>query len=124
MKKSQFIFFCFQIHCPPVPANATRACNSITSPCLFHIPSDPCEYRDLSQDRPDVIKFLKARLQYYDESAVPPRNKPWDPAANPKYWDYAWTNWKDYPTPPMSQEEKAQKAPNLFHDTYGDRRQY
>ncbi|KAK4299256.1 hypothetical protein Pmani_028454 [Petrolisthes manimaculis] len=112
-----------EVHCSPVPVNATQACNSVSSPCLFHIPSDPCEYRDLSHDRPEVVSYLKSRLQYYNKSAVPPRNKPWDPAANPKYWGYAWTNWKDYPVPPMSQGETIQYEENLFDDIYGDKRQ-
>ena len=27
---------------------------------------------------------------------IPRGNKPIDPRADPKYWDYTWTNWFDY----------------------------
>ena len=35
-------------------------------------------------------------LSNFAATAVPPRNKPVDPRADPKYWDFTWTNWCDY----------------------------
>ncbi len=35
-------------------------------------------------------------LTTFASTAVPPRNKPVDPRADPKYWGYTWTNWCDY----------------------------
>lgn len=35
-------------------------------------------------------------LDAYNASAIPPGNKPLDPRANPKFWDYTWTNFGDY----------------------------
>ena len=35
-------------------------------------------------------------LTTFASTAVPPRNKPVDPRADPKYWGYTWTNWCDF----------------------------
>lgn len=88
-----------EISCGLIPENATASCDSEDSPCLFHIPTDPCEYKDVAATYPDVLALMKIKLRQYNATAVPPRNKPWDPTANPKYWGYAWTNWKDFPSP-------------------------
>ncbi|KAK7067813.1 hypothetical protein SK128_028267 [Halocaridina rubra] len=88
-----------QVRCDPVPKNATVSCNSKEEPCLFHIPSDPCEYINVATKHPDIVATTKLLLEMHNNSAVAPGNKPFDPAANPKYWGYAWTNWLDYPQP-------------------------
>ncbi|XP_071545951.1 arylsulfatase B isoform X6 [Panulirus ornatus] len=88
-----------EVSCGLIPENATASCDSEESPCLFHIPTDPCEYKDVAATYPDVLALMKIKLRRYNATAVPPRNKPWDPTANPKYWGYAWTNWKDFPSP-------------------------
>ena len=38
-------------------------------------------------------------LQTYNETAVPPGNKPIDPRGDPKFYDYTWTNWLDIVDP-------------------------
>lgn len=93
-----------EIYCSPIPEN-TPACNSSETPCLFHIPSDPCEYTDLSATHKDVLAILEASLRRYNSTAVPPLNTPWDPSSNPKYWGYSWTNWKDFPSPNVVNSE-------------------
>ena len=35
----------------------------------------------------------------YKATEVPPGNKPIDPRADPKYYDYTWTNWLDIVDP-------------------------
>lgn len=105
-----------QVHCSLVPENATASCNSEDLPCLFHIPTDPCEYSDLAATYPDVLTIMKVKLRQYNATAVPPRNKPWDPTANPKYWGYAWTNWKDYPSPIIVDSERSYENLNELGD--------
>ena len=39
---------------------------------------------------------MKLLLLQYKKGEMPPMNTPEDPNANPKYWGYVWTNWKDY----------------------------
>ncbi|RXG66598.1 hypothetical protein Avbf_12967 [Armadillidium vulgare] len=85
-----------EIICGPVPENATKECNDPANPCLFHIPSDPCEYHDVSHIYPQRVKLLQETLEAFNKTAVPPGNKPWDPKANPVYWNYAWTDWQDF----------------------------
>ncbi|XP_064114170.1 arylsulfatase B-like isoform X2 [Macrobrachium nipponense] len=105
-----------EVHCDPVPLNVTKSCESKESPCLFHIPSDPCEYNDIAALHPDVVSIAKILLAQYNATAIPPGNKPFDPAANPKYWGYTWTNWKDYPTPLTASVEEVAYS----YDIYGD----
>lgn len=113
---------CLQVKCDPVPANATLHCNSVEHPCLFHIPSDPCEHHNVASLYPHHVTILLAKLRIYNSTVVPPRNKPYDPNANPKYWDYSWTNWLDYPPPlsPRVLEEEQMSNDKYFYDIYGD----
>ncbi|KAM8728427.1 arylsulfatase I-like isoform 2-T2 [Acanthopagrus schlegelii] len=62
---------------------------------LFNITADPCERRDLSDQRPDVVQQLLARLAYYNQTAVPVYFPPDDPRANPSQHDGAWVPWVD-----------------------------
>ena len=63
--------------------------------CLFDISLDPCEQVNLVSTHPEIVKGLKAELQKLKRTAVEPTNGPKDPQANPKYWGYIWTHWKD-----------------------------
>ncbi|KAK8402796.1 hypothetical protein O3P69_000844 [Scylla paramamosain] len=110
-----------EVHCEPVPKNATLSCNSQEHPCLFHIPSDPCEYHNLATAYPLHVNVLRAKLKLYNATVVPPRNKPWDPKANPKYWGYSWTNWLDYSPPPTLRAQINELSDSFdFYDLYGD----
>jgi len=35
-------------------------------------------------------------LERFNATAVPPSNKPADPRADPRFWNYTWTNFGDY----------------------------
>ena len=48
---------------------------------LYNITADPTERVDLSGKFPDVVKEMQKRLEEFRETAVPPGNKPNDPAA-------------------------------------------
>ncbi|XP_022099953.1 arylsulfatase B-like isoform X1 [Acanthaster planci] len=61
---------------------------------LFNIREDPNEYHDLSDARPDKVKELVGRLQYYYSSLVPPFYPPGDVRANPALHGGIWTNWE------------------------------
>ena len=61
---------------------------------LFNIQDDPNEYHDLSDVKPDIVKQLVGRLQYYYSSLVPPFYPPGDPRANPALHGGIWTNWE------------------------------
>ncbi|KAM6919749.1 arylsulfatase I-like [Lycodopsis pacificus] len=62
---------------------------------LFNITADPCERRDLADQRPDVVQRLMARLAYYNQTAVPVYFPPDDPLADPSRHGGAWVPWVD-----------------------------
>ena len=82
-----------EILCGPVPDEAAKSCLPSTSPCLFNIKDDPCEYYNLASKEPEVLNDLIKRLAVYNATAVTPRNKPSDPDANPDRFDGVWTSW-------------------------------
>ncbi|XP_060557801.1 arylsulfatase B-like isoform X1 [Ruditapes philippinarum] len=82
-----------RVNCGPKPFNASTSCDPRKSPCLFHIPSDPCEYNNIAYQNKDLVIQMLARLMQYQNTMVPPLNGPVDPAGNPKYHDGAWVPW-------------------------------
>ncbi|KAJ8359505.1 hypothetical protein SKAU_G00160300 [Synaphobranchus kaupii] len=60
---------------------------------LFNITGDPFERCDLSKRRPGVVRALLGRLAEYNQTAVPPRNPPDDPLADPQLHEGVWTPW-------------------------------
>ncbi|BES94699.1 arylsulfatase b [Nesidiocoris tenuis] len=78
-----------------VPQNATE-CHPLSDSCLFDIEADPCEYNNLAQQHPQVLKRMEKRLNDYKKAAMPAGNLPVDPRGDPKHWGYIWTNWGDY----------------------------
>lgn len=82
------------VKCGPKPANASTNCKPTKAPCLYNIREDPCEYNNIADSHPEMLKFLLQRLAFYNATQVPPANKPADPKANPKYYGYIWTWWQ------------------------------
>lgn len=79
-------------HDNDVGSRSTSDC--VSKPCLFDVGgSDPCEFHDLADDRPDLVEMMLSRLEGQRATAVPPRNRPTDPAANPTLHGYAWRPW-------------------------------
>ncbi len=60
---------------------------------LFNVTADPYERADLAEARPEVVKVLLTRLAEYNRTAVPPRNPPDDPMADPQLHGGVWTPW-------------------------------
>ena len=60
---------------------------------LFDIVSDPNEELDLSDKRPDVVRSMLDRLQYYSETAVKAQSPKFDDRANPEKNGGAWQPW-------------------------------
>lgn len=70
-------------------------CNSTQAPCLFDIVADPCEYRNIAEEKPQIVEQLQARIKAFEQTAVKPGNLPRDPAALPKNHGGVWVTWKD-----------------------------
>ncbi|KAH7962653.1 hypothetical protein HPB52_017330 [Rhipicephalus sanguineus] len=83
------------VDCGAMNAEHHTRCNSVSTPCLFDIFSDPCEYNDIANGMPEVVYRLLARLQHYEETAVPPGNQEADELANPELQNHAWVPWHD-----------------------------
>ena len=82
-----------KIDCGPKPSNASTNCDPRKSPCLYHIPSDPCEYNNIAAQNQDLVIQLLTKLMKYEDKMVPPLNNAVDPAGNPKYHNGAWVPW-------------------------------
>ncbi|TRY63695.1 hypothetical protein TCAL_00390 [Tigriopus californicus] len=98
--------------CPKSDDDAT--CNLAQQVCLFNITADPCERNNLAFKYPSVIKMMEETLNTFNATAIPPGNKPIDPRADPKFFDYTWTNWLDFYDPKtreevLLEEKEAQK---------------
>lgn len=70
-------------------------CNSTQAPCLFDIVADPCEYRNIAEEKPQIVQQLQARVNELGKTAMKPNNVPKDPAALPKNHGGFWVTWKD-----------------------------
>ncbi|XP_072028594.1 arylsulfatase B-like [Amphiura filiformis] len=82
-----------RVSCPPRPANATTNCKPTEKPCLFNIRNDPCEFYNIAPWNQDLVKQLKGRIEAWNATAVPPRNKPTDPKCDPKLHGGNWVPW-------------------------------
>ena len=82
-----------EVKCGPVPPKST--CHPLKEPCLFNIVEDPCEYNNLAHSHPEILERLTTVLEAYNATAVPPKNCPLDPKADPKLHDNVWTWWAD-----------------------------
>ncbi|KAL1485818.1 hypothetical protein MTO96_031728, partial [Rhipicephalus appendiculatus] len=72
-----------------------KACQPTEAPCLFDLREDPCEYNDVSSERPELVKSLLAKLRRYEDASVPPANIPHDPLSDPGLYDNAWIPWRE-----------------------------
>ncbi|KAH9492409.1 hypothetical protein Btru_051041 [Bulinus truncatus] len=82
------------LNCGPKPSNASVNCRPSVAPCLYHIPSDPCEYNNLAFSKPEMVTELLNQLKAYADTMVPPGNKPFDDNGNPLHHGGAWVPWQ------------------------------
>ena len=82
------------VHCGPKPANASVNCQAKKRPCLFHIPSDPCEFNNIANNNPYLVQTFLDRLEELKLSMVPPLNRPIDREGNPALHGGVWQWWK------------------------------
>ncbi|XP_049270278.1 arylsulfatase I [Rhipicephalus sanguineus] len=60
---------------------------------LFNIADDPCEQRNLAEERPDVLSMLLKKLSAYNETVVPPVTTMADPRSYPDQHNGIWAPW-------------------------------
>lgn len=61
---------------------------------LYNLKDDPNEHNDVSENHPDIVKQLKAKIEIYKKNYVPPLKPPVDPKSNPSnyggFWSPGW----------------------------------
>ncbi|PIK58897.1 putative arylsulfatase B isoform X2 [Apostichopus japonicus] len=62
---------------------------------LFNITADPNEYKDMSDERPDVVKSMIAKLKAYYNTSVPVRYPSPSLNSNPALHLGVWGPWED-----------------------------
>ncbi|XP_054932001.1 arylsulfatase B-like isoform X2 [Dermacentor andersoni] len=76
--------------------NSSKAlCDSTLAPCLYDINADPCEYNDIANENPEIVRQLRTRISAYKKSALNPTNLDQDPSSFPHNHGGAWVSWKD-----------------------------
>ncbi|XP_077558103.1 arylsulfatase B-like isoform X2 [Haemaphysalis longicornis] len=60
---------------------------------LFDIARDPCELTNLAHKRPDLLSFMLGRLKTYNETAVRPIDRTFDPKGFPENNGGLWGPW-------------------------------
>ncbi|EFA02715.1 arylsulfatase B [Tribolium castaneum] len=88
-----------EVKCPRVNFEEipeSKKCNAVESPCLFNIKEDPCEQINLAAERPMIVLNMEMALARFKQTALPIRNVPRDPNADPAKWNNTWVNWQDY----------------------------
>ena len=66
-----------------------------TTACMYNISSDPCEYKNIIDDKDlsDVRDQLMERLNYYYAKALPPNWPIPDPKSLPPLHNFTWVPW-------------------------------
>lgn len=63
-------------------------CDAAIAPCLFDVVTDPCEFRNLAEERPDMVGFLYEKIREFNRTALPSDNLPLDPRAKAALNDF------------------------------------
>ena len=83
---------------PPPNSNVhlnsqTDSSNKTKNLFLFNIAEDPEERHELSSKFPEKVKELLAKLQEYNNTAVPVKYPKQDLASNPAFFNGVWSPW-------------------------------
>ena len=63
---------------------------------LYNLTADPTESTDLAGIMPDVVQSLRAKLEAYDATMIPPNSEPDVEEGNPNLYGGVWTTgWCD-----------------------------
>lgn len=83
------------VRCHPAGAGPrTRSPCPSGEACLFDLRSDPCETYNVAKEYVGISAQLYEALKYYRRQLVPQTNRPFDPAANPAWFNNTWTSWR------------------------------
>ena len=69
------------LNCESLETATIVSCDYTTEACLYDVVQDPCEYRNIAEEYPDIVDFLLAKLALFNATALPSNNLPPDPRA-------------------------------------------
>ncbi|GFY77320.1 arylsulfatase B [Trichonephila inaurata madagascariensis] len=83
------------ISCVQPPPEGNGGCDPNQSPCLFNIAADPCEYNNLAEKYPRIVRSMLEILKRYNETAREPILNTRDPQADPRCHGFSYVPWLD-----------------------------
>jgi arylsulfatase A-like enzyme len=83
------------IECNFPPGVEVSKCVPNVKDCLFDIRNDPCELNNIADSYPSMLKLLQDKLHAYNATSIKEVNQPFDPKADPKFFDGMWAPWLD-----------------------------
>ncbi|GFW13553.1 arylsulfatase B [Trichonephila clavipes] len=83
------------ISCVQPPPEGNGGCDPSQSPCLFNIAADPCEYNNLAEKYPRIVRSMLEILKTYNETAREPILNTRDPQADPRCHGFSYVPWLD-----------------------------
>ncbi|XP_067935377.1 arylsulfatase B-like [Watersipora subatra] len=75
-------------------------CTEATSPCLYNIAQDPCEFNNIASKHPTIVGSMVGRLMEIARKSQAPRNCPVDKWSAPTYHGDVWVPWIKLPNLP------------------------
>ncbi|CAL1302038.1 unnamed protein product [Larinioides sclopetarius] len=79
----------------PPPKDAYIACQADKNPCLFNITADPCEYKNIADQHPEVVRRMMDIINMYKAESMEPQAKPSDPRGDPMCHQFVVVPWLD-----------------------------
>ncbi|XP_055939005.1 arylsulfatase B-like isoform X2 [Argiope bruennichi] len=79
----------------PPPQSAHSSCQADKSPCLFNITDDPCEYKNLANQYPEVVANMMDIINVYKAESMKPQSKKCDPEGDPMCHNFLVVPWLD-----------------------------
>ncbi|CAL1300040.1 unnamed protein product [Larinioides sclopetarius] len=67
----------------PPPENAYTGCQADKNPCLFNITADPCEYKNIADEHPEMVTKMMDLINMYKAEMMEPQAKANDPRGDP-----------------------------------------
>lgn len=83
------------VTCQQPPPESRNLCDPSIKPCLFNITKDPCEYKDLANEYPELVKSTMDIIHEYGKVAMKPQSKPVDLRSDPMCHNFTYVSWLD-----------------------------
>ncbi|KFM82793.1 Arylsulfatase B, partial [Stegodyphus mimosarum] len=86
------------VKCKQPPPTDNGSCDLNTSPCLFNVAADPCEYNNLAPQYPRIVKSMLEIIDKYNATATTPLSTKRDSMGDPRCHGFAHVPWMDQDT--------------------------